>query len=127
MLYLKSFDLTEINSKSGSPLTMALSSTASQLSSKNTIGSLFLFILSVLSVVGAIGLGFSMNTDFGSFWAIAALFLATATLLCVTLPGAVLFGRTHNTRYRLSLRLSLLTLTLLLFEFVGAFFFSPGS
>jgi hypothetical protein len=108
-------------------LTMAHSSAESQSSSKNTINSLFLFILAVLSFVGAIGLGFMMSGEFTGFWVIGALGLGLVTLLCVTFPAAAFFRRTQNTRYRLSLRLSLLTLVLLALEFVDMFFFLPAS
>src|SRR5689334_12935887 len=105
---------------------MALSS-ESQSSSKNTIGSLFLFCLAVLGFAGAILFGYLASRGVESIGAIIPLALGAATLLCVTRPSRFLFRRTHNTRYRLSFRLSVLTLILLAIEFVGVFFYSPGS
>lgn len=103
---------------------MALSS---ELSSKNTIGSLLLLSLSVLSFAGAVLFGAAASRGVESSLAIVAVVLGAATFLCVTLPGAVLFARTHNTRYRSSLRLSYLTLAILVVEFVAVFFFSAAS
>jgi hypothetical protein len=108
-------------------LTMALSSAESQLSSKNTLGSLFLFSLSVLSFAGAILFGYLSSRGVENILAIVPLALGVATLLCVTLPCAGLFRRTHNTRYRSTLRLSVVSLILLVVEFVAVFFFSPAS
>jgi uncharacterized membrane protein YesL len=106
---------------------MAFSSAESQLSSKNTIGSLLLFCLSVLGFAAAILFGAASSRGVESSLAIVPVVIGSVTVLCVTLPGIVLFRCTHNTRYRASLRLSLLTLAILVVEFVGVFFFSPGS
>jgi len=108
-------------------LTLGLSSAELQLSGKNTICTLFLLSLSVLSFAGAILFGYLSSRGVESILAFVPLALGIATLLCVTLPGAELFRRTHNSRYRASFRLSLLTLILLVIEFVGVFFFSPPS
>jgi hypothetical protein len=106
---------------------MAHSSAETQLSGKTTIGTLFLYSLAVLSFSAAVLSGAFSWRGVESVWAIVPLAVGIATLLCVTLPGAALFRRTHNTRYRASFRLSLVTLVLLVIEFVGVFFFSPAS
>jgi hypothetical protein len=100
---------------------------ASELSSKNTLGSLLLLSLSVLAFAAAILFGAAASRGVESSLAIVPVVMGAATFLCVTLPGAVLFARTHNTRYRSSLWLSYLTLAILVVEFVAVFFFSPAS
>jgi len=100
---------------------------SSEIPNKNTIGSLVLLSLSVLSFAGAILFGAAASRGVESSLAIVPVVIGAATILCVSLPGALLFARTHNTRYRSSLRLSYLTLAILVVEFVAVFFFSPAS
>ena len=108
---------------------METSSTVSQTSSKDTVGSVFLFIVAVLSILAAVALGFGSwgffirDVEFGGFWFVGAFALGFATLLCATLPCSVLLRRTRNSRYRLSLRLSVVTLTLIAVEAIAVIFF----
>ena len=94
------------------------------------MGSLVLFALSVLSVIGAIGLGiaslpfFSQTVEFGIFWLVAGVGLGLGTHLFVTLPSSKLLQRTGNSRFRTSLWLSKLALTLISFEMGAVVLFS---
>jgi hypothetical protein len=99
------------------------SSTTSQTPVQSTAGSLFVFGLAFLSVLGAIGLGacsapmFSREVEFGGMvFFFDALVLGLATLLCVTLPSWLGLRRRPERRYRLCLRLSWLTLALIILE-----------
>src|SRR5215471_15331383 len=102
---------------------MADSSTASPTPDQSTTGSLFVFGLAVLSVLGAIGLGvcsvpmFLHEVEFGGMvFLVAAFVLGLATLLCVALPSWLVLRRRPERRYRLCLRLAWLTLALILLE-----------
>lgn len=109
---------------------MTLTVTTPQKPNRNTARSLVLFALSVLSVIGAIGLGFAslpfftQTVEFGIFWFIAEVGLGLGTLLFVTLPSSKLLQRTGNSRFRTSLRLSKLTLILIGFEMGTVVLFS---
>jgi hypothetical protein len=78
------------------------------------------FVLSVLSVLGAIGLGacsvpmFIHEVEFGGFfWLLATIALGIVTLLVLVVPSWFLYRRKKDRRDRLSLRLSCLTLAIL--------------
>jgi hypothetical protein len=81
------------------------------------------FGLAVLSVLGAIGLGdcsvpmFRHEVEFGGMvFFFYAFVLGLATLLGVTLPSWLALRRRPERRYRLCLRLSWLTLALIVLE-----------
>ena len=103
-------------------LIMQSPSTPSQFGSKDTVSTIILFALAVLSILGAVGLGFASwqffvgEVEFGGFWFLAAAALLSATFLCVTLPSHLLLTRTQNVRYRTSFRVSGFTLVLVVVE-----------
>jgi hypothetical protein len=90
---------------------------------QSTPGSLFVFGLAVLSVLGAAGLGvcsapmFLHEVEFGGMaFLFYAVVLGLATLLCVALPSWLVLRRRPVRRYRLCLRLSWLTLAMIFVE-----------
>jgi hypothetical protein len=109
-------------------MTIKSPSTPAQFGSKDTVGTIFVFALAVLSILGAVGLGFASwrffvgEVEFGIFWFLAATALGLATLLCVTLPSYILLIRTQNVRYRTSFRLSGFTLALVFVECAAVLF-----
>ena len=93
-------------------------------------GSFVLFGLSILSILGATALGVSTvpmythEAEFGvSIFLLAALALGIVTLFLVVIPSWVLFERRERRRDRLSLRLSCLTLVMLVLEVVPLMMF----
>jgi hypothetical protein len=86
---------------------------------------LAVFGLAACSNIAALGLGvtlvpmLSREVEFGvMFFLLAASALGLLTLLLVLIPSWYFFKRTKGRRHRLSLRLSCLTLIMLLIEFV---------
>jgi hypothetical protein len=60
---------------------------------------------------------FAREVAFGLFWFVALGALGVATFVCVTLPSSLLLRRSQNPRFRTSLRLSMVSLTMLVLEF----------
>lgn len=90
------------------------------------IGSLVLFGLSVLSVLGAVGLGvesvpmYRHEVELGGFvWMLQATLLGVMTLFCVTIPSYWFhYRRKRHRRDGLSLRLSFVVLVVLFLNFL---------
>lgn len=98
---------------------------------KPSTGALVLFSLSVLSVLGAVGLGLASvpmyrhEVEFGGFgWTLLALLLGALTLFCVTIPSCWFhYRRKRHPKDGLSLRLSVVALVILSLEFLSLVMF----